>query len=674
MGTKASKSTKAKKQTSAGRGGGVKKTAPAPKAAPRRRSIKGVNVSPDVRVSLYAQAQYLPTDLRKEQGLLEIPVVTYYQDPFVANTFPEQGFNKKTLVKWEPGLLDGPTSARFAVVDYDCDTGTLERPAQWMSTDSFEGYADTDGKPLDEAKAKLFAFHQVNVWAILQRTLSFFEDGNALGRRIPWAFEGNRLIVVPHAGYGQNAFYDRQSKSLQFYYFDDGDEKVYTCLSTDIVSHEFGHAVLDGIRPYFNESSSLETAAFHEFLGDQTAVLQTLLTKKVRQDQADEAGGDFSKAKTISSIAEQFGKAVQGKPYLRTADNEFKMSDKSGETDPHSLSEVLTGAMFDVLKRLAENYMKEKEEDDDPEQPDKKKKKARTPRQAFWDATVRMQHLAIQPLDLLPPVEVRFRDYARAVCRSEQLADPLDPEGYYNMLLEVFEKREILTPADVAELKEPAYLTDRLPFSVPHNIDNISRSRAAAYRFLEDNREALLIPANQDFLVADLYDAKKRGRQNVPLPRQIVVQYVWREEVLLDGKRFGEYSGRQTTMLCGGTLVFDENGIALAWAVKPGSLPYGGKRERGGKVKQMWNEAVAEGAARRQDLLEGIARQIALGRVGSIVGAEKGLMGSHIPPLTAELDGDSRVRFQISPHMNLSQDSDRAQEEASGGRQWQISC
>ena len=66
---------------------------------------------------------------------------------------------------------------------------------------------------------------------------------------IPWAFEGNRLIVVPHAGYGQNAYYDRQSKSLQFYYFDKDGKTVYTCLSTDIVRHEFGHAVLDGVRP-----------------------------------------------------------------------------------------------------------------------------------------------------------------------------------------------------------------------------------------------------------------------------------------------------------------------------------------------------------------------------------------------------------------------------------------
>ena len=40
-----------------------------------------------------------------------------------------------------------------------------------------------------------------------------------LGRSAPWAFEGNRIILVPHAGETQNAYYDRNSKSIQFYYF-----------------------------------------------------------------------------------------------------------------------------------------------------------------------------------------------------------------------------------------------------------------------------------------------------------------------------------------------------------------------------------------------------------------------------------------------------------------------
>ena len=73
--------------------------------------------------------------------------------------------------------------------------------------------------------------------------------------------KGNRLIVVPHAGYGENAFYDRASKSLQFYYFGSEQDTVFTCLSVDIVNHEFAHAVLDGIRPLYNESSNPQTGA-----------------------------------------------------------------------------------------------------------------------------------------------------------------------------------------------------------------------------------------------------------------------------------------------------------------------------------------------------------------------------------------------------------------------------
>ena len=84
------------------------------------------------------------------------------------------------------------------------------------------------------------------------------------------------LLLYSIAGYGQNAFYDRASKSLQFYYFDKEGKRVYTCLSTDIINHEFGHAVLDGIRPHYHESSLIETGAFHEFVGDLTAILLIL--------------------------------------------------------------------------------------------------------------------------------------------------------------------------------------------------------------------------------------------------------------------------------------------------------------------------------------------------------------------------------------------------------------
>ena len=142
---------------------------------------------------------------------IRIPFDVYFQDPLVAAENPKLAFDEECFVPWEPGLGDGPTSARFAVVDYD---GAHRRPSprRPAGTRSATHSSSPDGKPLDRSNTEPPQFHQVNVWAIVQRALDFFESGFGLGRRIPWGFEGNRLIVVPHAGPGENAYYDRSEQ------------------------------------------------------------------------------------------------------------------------------------------------------------------------------------------------------------------------------------------------------------------------------------------------------------------------------------------------------------------------------------------------------------------------------------------------------------------------------
>ena len=102
--------------------------------------------------------------------------------------------------------------------------------------------------------------------------------------------------------------------------------------------------------------------------------------------------------------------------------------------------------------------------------------------------------------------------------------------------------------------------------------------------------------------------------------------------------------------------------------MKPGSQPYGG-RERTGKIRQSWDEAIAEGQARRNAMLDYLAGEIAAGRVGAIVGSPHGLIGSMVPPVTVSDDG-ALVKFQLSPHLHLSEEK---QLEQTGDRQWQIS-
>ena len=614
---------------------------------PTRRKVEpsetgGLKLRAADRIALYSARRFIGTELERRLGI-RIPVDVYFQDPQVAAENPALAFDDNCCVPWEPGLSDGPTSARFAVVDYDGHTEQLIEPARWdKDQDKFLG---PDGTPVGKENTKTLQFHQVNVWAILQRAMDFFENGFGLGRPIPWGFEGNRLIVVPHAGPGENAYYDRQSKSLQFYYFDRGSERIYTCLSTDIIHHEFGHAVLDGIRPLYMQAILPQTAAFHESIGDLTAILIALRNTPFREQLISETKGDLTKENTLSGVAEQFGKQVEDKPYLRSARNTLKMSDVADNPRPHYMSQVLTATMFDILIALSHYYMRER---------------GHTVRRAFWYTIERMQRMAIQPLDLLPPVDVTFKDYALAVLRAEEIANPTDPDNYRGMMLDIFIERGILDETDRTSLCGPRFVFERLDLEVFHDVDTIASSRSDAYRFIDDNRRNLFIPANVDITVADLCTAQKLTREARRLPKQILLQYIWREDVLLDGPQFGRFDGEMTSLLCGGTLALNENGDVLAWMRKPGS-------QINGDNKRAMEEQKA-GDERRRSFLETLAKRIRSGHVGAAMASEKGILAKGIPPLTS-IVVDGAVRFELSPHFNICDDEDEMQ----GGRVWQIS-
>jgi len=603
---------------------------------------RAVKLTAGERLGVYAARRFISHTVEEKLNL-RIPVDVYFQDPLVALENPELAFDANCLVPWEPGLADGPTSARFAVVDYDAHTETLAAPARWDRDN--DRFLDPDGAPLNRNNTKPLQFHQVNVWAILQRALDFFEGGPGLGRRIPWRFDGNRLIVVPHAGPGENAYYDRKSKSLQFYYFNRGAERIYTCLSTDIVHHEFGHAVLDGIRPHYMESVLPETAAFHEFMGDLTAILISLRNTAFRQRLIEETKGDLSKESTLSRVAEQFGKNVQDRPYLRSARNDRKMKDVATGQRPHYMSEALTGAMFDILIRLSKYYVAERE---------------RTVPQAFWNTIQRMQYMAIQPLDLLAPVDITFSDYAQAVLRAEEIANPTDPDKYRRMMADIFIDRGILDASYRAQLDKPRQVFERLDLDVFHDVDVLAGSRPDAYRFLDDNRRKLFIPWNVDVTISDLSSAQKLTREARRLPQQVILQYVWREDVLLEGPQFERFEGQTTSLLCGGTLAMNENGEILQWARKPGALPSGQSDES--------REEQARGVERRNAFLQAVARRIRAGRIGHEIGGEKGLVPTAIPPITSRI-ANGGVVFELSPHFGVHDDRD----DELGGRVWQIS-
>lgn len=191
--------------------------------------------------------------------------------------------------------------------------------------------------------------------------------GHIIGDAAQWQEEiGPALSVKMDAGVDLNAFYSRESRGLEFFHARVGGKVVYSGSSPDVLCHELGHAVLDGLQPKLFDAASDEIAAFHESFGDMSAILSALQLQTFREKVLEETNGDLHRSSRLSRLAEQLGWAIrQKKPdsvepdCLRNAVNSFFYHDPVTlpplgpasilASEPHSFSRVFTGAFYDAL-------------------------------------------------------------------------------------------------------------------------------------------------------------------------------------------------------------------------------------------------------------------------------------------------------------------------------------
>ncbi len=455
-----------------------------------------------------------------------------------------------------PTPASGPTGPHSVVVDYNADLDVRFAPAILQANRSFRGLA---GKS-NEALLADFNFHQVNVWAIVERTLDLIEDQYVLGRAIPWATGQGRLILMPHAGYQENAFYDRSTGALHFFYFEGKDGRpVFTCLSHDIIAHELGHAVLDGLKPLYNEVCSPETAGFHEYFGDAMAMAASLGTRETALVVTRGGPERLNPRNVVSAIASEFGAALRGLPdeaYLRGAWNNRKKSQLVGTFEEHDWSEILTGIYFDLLEYWYPRSKKyiERKEGKGTNQGQREYRAMK----ALIDSASVVAGVMFRGLDYCPPVDLRYDEYARAVLRAQEVAFPVDDSGTYATLCKLFERRDIHVPRDeTLERREVQFQLRDV------DVGLAASTSADAYRFLDCHRTLFGIPYEANISVPSVYRTNKCNRNGYKPPREHVIEYVWTEDVKLAGKEFGALSGTVLPLWCGGTLVFDSAGNFL---------------------------------------------------------------------------------------------------------------
>ena len=192
-----------------------------------------------------------------------------------------------------------------------------------------------------------------------------------------WAATSN-LSLVSRAGTDINAYYDRSG--LKFFYFPDNirHRTVYAADSRTVVSHEFGHALLDTLRPDLWNVVSDEVWAYHESFGDMVAILNNLQYPALIDAALAENGGDLTKSNKVTKLAVDMGIGL----YNVTGGTNGELSNclrdaivrfnyvapsslpKNGRDDQlinesHSFSRVFTSMFYNLLIQIANVYKSE---------------------------------------------------------------------------------------------------------------------------------------------------------------------------------------------------------------------------------------------------------------------------------------------------------------------------
>jgi hypothetical protein len=425
---------------------------------------------------------------------IRLPIMI--QDPKLSGHPDLKRIVERPYIK-DDAFTDGPACARVAVRDLAPITGQPQPGVPFLppSGDRKLGrYQIANEKDIYSPD-----FIAASVFGTVLRTIEMFEEPDTLGRPLAWAFPEPQLLIVPRAGEKANASYDRATRSLKFYYFanpHDPAHKVYTALSRDIICHETGHAILDGITPHLLYATTPQAFALHESIADLVAVVMSFRSGNLREAILKETKGSIADVGAFSSIGEEFGQALHNLDCLRDLRSPLRINDVS-PSDRYALSQVLSAALYKMIIGMHERWWQKLSGEGAALDYSLSGK-------ALAIAVEHFKRMIFRALDYLPPAEVSFADYGRAIIAADQASHPDDKEER-DFIRQEFVERGIVTNPQTLEVE-----TDyEHPAIKDLDLAALVSSDAAAHDFAEHNRDLLHIPAGASFHVEHRLDVTK---------------------------------------------------------------------------------------------------------------------------------------------------------------------
>ncbi len=395
-------------------------------------------------------------------------------------------------------------------------------------------------------------FDDAEEFVITNRALHMAEG--YLGRELPWGFSQDlgrdQLLVHSHVGANTaNAFYNSESGSTNFFSFTDPktQEVLRTGMSADVVAHETGHAILDGIRHTYIGSLSVSGGGFHESFADMNSLLTALQDDSVIDRMHADTNGDLSKPNVVSNAAEMLGKAIShmmGGPEtdaLRTAINNYKYVDEHflpyidrknpnqalGQ-EPHAYSNLFTATFYDVFTGLYNEAAADT---------------SKSFKQAVVSARDTAGRLLFRGIEFGPAADPDYKDIALSMIKADQV----DNAGKNRPLLEkVFKHREILTDDDLAAFDTEQAALPKVDLK-PADMKDVE----SAGNFVTAHAQELGVPKDVDLQLLEAHSNKKG---------ETFMVSVYNKMFDLDGPEFGALDGSRMAASGGLTMAFNPDG------------------------------------------------------------------------------------------------------------------
>lgn len=445
------------------------------KAARPRDEPKASNLSTGVRETLRRPLRIFPFDQMFDR----------FHDPIVSK------------VPYE-AVTEGPAGRLVEVVDLDGSTRQVRPPLDLNSHEVLIGRGLTPSE-------RDLRSHQQMVYAVSMRVLETFE--RSLGRPFDWL---DRLRLLPHAFDDNNAYFDPSPFAIMFGYFtaDEADpargnlagQRIFTCLSYDIVAHQVCHPVMSRLRPSdrFDEDAEDDTPAFHEGLADLIAILVRFSEPDVVARIIRTCGAGLE-GTPLLRIAMQFGTTLNNSESLRSYPGKPDPEQYNNEREPHSRGGLLASAILEAFLAANDKQMADLlrlnggQPDAGNVHPDLV---ARLADQASILAS-RAARSTIAALDYLPPVGLAFYDVLRAVLATDMMLFGKANQGYRSLLIQAFHRRGLI-PRDPGSLAVEALMLGQtggeLDQPVPHAGDALLATVTAS----EYRRQFMVQPSRVD--------------------------------------------------------------------------------------------------------------------------------------------------------------------------------